>query len=114
MAWTNVANLKGPAGDPGTIAINAQTGTSYTLVAADSEVQVSNAAAIAVTIDPSVLSSGDRGLIRQTGAGQITVGVSSGTLIKGGPTAKTAQQGALLAWLLDGSTIYLDGECAAS
>lgn len=98
------------------IAKNVQTGTTYTLVSGDAwgEVQGDNASAITHTIDPSVLSPEDRGLIRQIGAGQITVVLSTGTPILGGPTAKTAQKGSALSWYYDGTDVYINGECAAS
>lgn len=59
--------------------INAQTGTTYTLVAGDNGkvIELNNAAAITLTCP--VLTSGFNVLIRQTGAGQVTVATSSTT-----------------------------------
>ena len=117
MAWTKTGNIKGPPASA-TIPANVQTGTSYTLVAGDAgkAVQMSNASANTVTLDASVFAVGSVGLIRQTGAGQTTVAAASGTtIIKGGPTLKTAQKGSMLSWRCDSSTlIYINGECAAS
>lgn len=59
--------------------INAQTGTTYTLVAGDNGkvIELNNASAITLTCP--VLTSGFNVLIRQTGAGQVTVATSSTT-----------------------------------
>lgn len=60
--------------------INAQTGTTYTLVAGDNGkvIELNNASAITLTCP--VLTTGFNVLIRQTGAGQVTVATSSTTL----------------------------------
>jgi hypothetical protein len=65
-----------------TIDFNAQTGTSYSLVASDQDklVTLSNAAAITLTVPPSVFSAGQLVNIQQIGAGQVTV-VSDGTTV---------------------------------
>jgi len=63
---------------------NAQTGTSYTLVAADAEnklVTLSNAAAITLTIPPSVFTTGQQINIAQIGAGQVTFAQGAGVTI---------------------------------
>lgn len=96
------------------LSANVQTG-NYTLVAGDSakEVQINSATAATVTVDPSVLTVGAYYLIRQAGAGQVTL---AGTgLTAGGPTLKSAQQGALLYVRCDSSSAaYAGGEVAAS
>ena len=58
-----------------TIGINAQTGTSYTLVATDQDklVTLSNANPITLTIPSGVFSAGQYVNIQQIGAGQVTV-----------------------------------------
>ena len=64
-------------------ALNAQTGTSYTLVAADASkvVTASNASAITITVPPSVYVAGDIITVLQTGAGQVTFSQGAGVTI---------------------------------
>lgn len=72
------------------LTFNAQTGTTYTLVASDAYklVSVSNASAITVTVPPSVFSAGDVIDVAQFGAGQITFAQGSGvTITSTGATA---------------------------
>jgi hypothetical protein len=66
-----------------TIDFNAQTGTSYTLVASDQDklVTLSNAAAITLTVPPSVFSAGQLINLQQIGAGQVTFAAGSGVTI---------------------------------
>ena len=68
---------------------NAQTGTPYTLVAADSGkvVTASNAGAITVTVPPSVYVAGDIVTVIQTGAGQVTFAEGAGVTINSTGTA---------------------------
>lgn len=69
--------------DDSTMAFNAQTGTTYTLVAADvgKWVTASNASAITVTVPPSVFSTGNIINLQQIGAGQVTFAQGSGVTI---------------------------------
>ena len=72
------------------LAFNAQTGTTYTLVAGDTGklVTASNASAITVTVPPSVYSAGEQIHIQQIGAGQVTFAQGSGvTITSTGATA---------------------------
>ncbi len=72
------------------LTLNAQTGTSYTLVAGDSGklVTMSNASAITLTLPPSVFAVGEQINIAQTGAGQVTFAQGSGvTIVSTGATA---------------------------
>jgi len=66
-----------------TIDFNAQTGTSYSLVASDQDklVTLSNAAAITLTVPPSVFSAGQLVNIQQIGAGQVTFAAGAGVTI---------------------------------
>jgi hypothetical protein len=66
-----------------TIDFNAQTGTSYSLVVSDQDklVTLSNAAAITLTVPPSVFSAGQLVNIQQIGAGQVTLAAGSGVTI---------------------------------
>ena len=100
----NVVGPTGPTGPTGTTgatgstgaagggiaAINAQTGTSYTLVAGDLNdlVTLSNASAITLTVPPSVYSANDVINIAQIGAGQVTFAQGAGvTITSTGATA---------------------------
>jgi len=79
--------------------INTQTGTSYTLVAADSGkiVELSNAGAIALTADPA-LPKGFACTIVQAAAGQVTIASSgSGSVVNRQSQFKTAGQNAMCA-----------------
>jgi hypothetical protein len=77
--------------DDSTLAFNAQTGTSYTLVAADAQnklVTASNASAITVTVPPSVFTTGNVINLQQIGVGQVTFAQGSGvTITSTGDTA---------------------------
>ena len=65
------------------LALNAQTGTTYTLVAADSGklVTTSNASAITVTVPPSVFSAGEQINIQSIGAGITSLAQGAGVTI---------------------------------
>ena len=62
---------------------NAQTGTSYTLVASDSSklVTASNAAAITITVPPAIFTAGEQINLQQIGAGQVTFAAGVGVTI---------------------------------
>lgn len=79
--------------------LNQQTGTTYTLVAADSGkiVELTNASAIALTADPA-LPAGWACTVVQGGAGQVTVAsTGSGTVVNRQSHTKTAGQNAMCA-----------------
>ena len=66
------------------LTLNAQTGTTYSLVVGDATyklVTCSNAAAITVTVPPSLFAIGDTINIQQIGAGQVTFAAGSGVTI---------------------------------
>jgi hypothetical protein len=69
--------------DDTTISFNAQTGTTYTLVAADlgKIVTLSNAGAITLTVPPSVFATGNIINIQQIGVGQVTLAQGAGVTI---------------------------------
>jgi len=76
--------------DDTTISFNAQTGTTYTLVAADlgKIVTLSNASGITLTVPPSVFSTGNIINIQQIGAGQVTLAQGAAvTITSTGATA---------------------------
>ena len=79
------------------VAINAQTGTSYTAVAGDvgKLITLSNAAAITFTVPPSVFAIGDQINIMQGtgGSGVVTITAGAGvTLQSNGTKLKTNGQ----------------------
>lgn len=73
------------------LAFNAQTGTTYTLVAADAEnklVTSSNAAAIVVTVPPSIFTTGQQINVASIGVGLTSFAQGSGvTITSTGATA---------------------------
>jgi len=76
--------------DDTTLAFNAQTGTTYTLVIGDlgKFVTASNASPITITVPPSVFSTGNVVNLQQTGAGQVTFAQGAGvTITSSGATA---------------------------
>jgi hypothetical protein len=62
---------------------DAETGTTYTLVAGNLNqlVTLNNASAITLTVPPSVFSAGDVINIAQIGAGQVTLAEGAGVTI---------------------------------
>lgn len=72
------------------LSLNAQTGTTYTLVAADSGklVTSSNAAAVVITIPPSVFAAGEQINVQSIGAGLTSFAQGAGvTITSTGATA---------------------------
>lgn len=70
--------------DDSTLAFNAQTGTTYTLVAADAAnklVTTSNASAITVTIPPSVFVAGNQINLQSIGVGLTSFVAGAGVTI---------------------------------
>ena len=82
---TGSTGASGATGASGTnlAGFNAQTGTTYTLVAGDKDkiVTASNASAITITVPPSVFSANDIINVQQIGAGQVTFAQGSGVTI---------------------------------
>jgi hypothetical protein len=71
---------------------DAETGTTYTLVAGNLNqlVTLNNASAITLTVPPSVFSAGDVINIAQIGAGQVTVSQGAGVTINSTGATATA------------------------
>ena len=65
------------------LTLNAQTGTTYTLVAADSGklVTSSNAAAIVITIPPSIFAAGEQINVQSIGVGLTSFAAGSGVTV---------------------------------
>ena len=99
--------------------VNAQTGTTYTLVLADADnvVTANNASAITLTVPPSVFSAGDRITVIQKGAGQVTFAQGAGVTINStGATATApklrAQYSAATIVAESASVFYIVGDIA--
>ena len=76
--------------DDTTLSFNAQTGTTYTLVASDSAklVTTSNASAVTVTIPPSVFTAGNQINVQSIGVGLTSFVAGAGvTITSTGATA---------------------------
>lgn len=102
-------------------AINAQTGTTYTLVAGDCGklVTMSNASAITLTLpqdSDATMPIGTYVDLYQLGAGQVTVAAGTGaTLRKNAATAKlNGQYASAFVQKISANTWRLGGELAAS
>ena len=70
--------------DDSTLAFNAQTGTTYTLVAADAAnklVTTSNASAVTVTVPPSVFAAGNVINVQSIGVGLTSFAAGAGVTI---------------------------------
>ena len=74
------------------LALNAQVGTSYTLVASDSSklVTSSNAASVIITVPPSIFAAGEQINVQSIGAGLTSFVAGSGVTITSTGAAPTA------------------------
>jgi hypothetical protein len=85
----STANTTANAAQPAALTLNAQTGTTYTLIASDATklVTLSNAGGITLTLPPSVFSTGQQINLAQLGAGQVTFAAGVGvTIVSTGAT----------------------------
>ena len=107
---TGATGATGAAGDWTTAqTLNAQTGTTYTVVNSDNGklVTLSNAAAISVTVNTSTaLSAGQRIDFAQIGAGQVTF-VASSVTINATPGLKARAQYSGMSLICTASNVYL-------
>jgi len=100
--------------------LNAQTGTTYTLVLTDAHkfVTLSNASAITLTVPPNssvAFETGDQVNLMQLGAGQVTVSPGAGVTIRSaGSKLKTSAQYAVATLLkIDTDTWVAVGSLSA-
>ena len=79
---------------PATQTINAQTGTTYTLVAPDAGkvVTATNASPVTVTVPASMFTTGQRVDVLQSGAGSVTLAAGAGMTLHGTPSLVTRAQ----------------------
>lgn len=96
------------------LTLNAQTGTTYTLVAADVNklVTLSNASAITVTIPNGVFTTGQEINLQQIGAGQVTFVSDGTTTFTGTGTKLRAQYSAATLVCTASNTFTLIGDLA--
>lgn len=98
-----------------TQAVNAQTGTSYTVLTSDTDklVTLDNAAAISVNVD--AIPIGETVYFMTLNAGQATFAVTSGAIQPDGATVKSARQYArIAAQRITSTLVSLYGSLAAS
>ena len=110
-----VAAINGLVIPPVNLTINAQTGTAYTLVAADANniVTMNNSAANTVTIPTGVLPVGCAVVIIQMGAGQTTVAPTSPDALYNASSAKTrARYSVVVLYHLASGVWLLSGDMA--
>ena len=96
------------------ITLNAQTGTTYTLVSTDvyKMVTLSNASAITVTVPNGVFTTGQYINLQQLGAGQVTVQSDGTTTITGTGTKLRTQYSAASLLCTGTNTFTLIGDIA--
>ena len=96
------------------LTINAQTGTTYTIVAGDLNklVTLNNASAITVTIPNGVFSTGQQINFQQIGAGQVTFASDGTTTFTGVGTKLRAQYSAATLICTGTNTFTLIGDIA--
>ena len=83
----SVNDITGTLNLLGNVIVNAQTGTTYTLVAGDAAemVSLSNASAITLTVPPNssvAFPTGTQIILYQAGAGQVTVAAGAGVTLR--------------------------------
>jgi hypothetical protein len=107
------------AAQPAALTINTQTGTTYTLISSDATklVTLSNAAAITLTLPPSIFTTGQQINLAQLGAGQVTFAAGVGvTIVSTGATAAapkiSKQYGAATAICTASNTFLVVGSLA--
>lgn len=108
IAWSTPTTLA--------LTINAQTGTTYTLVSGDLNklVTLNNASAITLTVPNGVFSTGQQINLQQIGAGQVTVASDGTTTITSTPGLKLRDQYSAATLICTGTnTFTLVGDLSA-
>lgn len=97
-------------GIAGSVTINGQSGTTYTLVSTDADsklVQCSNSSAVTVTIPASTFTAGAIINVAQTGTGQVTIAAGSGVTANATPGLKLRARYSVASILCLGSDSFL-------
>jgi len=96
------------------LVLNAQTGTTYTLVSGDVNklVTLNNASAVTLTIPSATFTTGQQINIQQTGAGQVTVQGDGTSTVTGTGTKLRAQYSAATIVCTGTNTFTLIGDIA--
>ena len=97
--------------------INAQTGTTYTLVASDAGklVTLTNSAAITLEVPASTFTAGQRVDVLVLGAGMVTATAGSGLTLNGTPTlVSRAQWSAFTVLFTSATTAVVVGDLASA
>ena len=97
------------------VTFNAQTGTSYSLVATDANnklVTLSNSATVTVTVPNGVFTTGQQINLQQIGAGQVTIQSDGTTVITGTGTKTRAQYSAATLVCTSSNNFTLIGDIA--
>lgn len=97
LAAADVNDITGTVNSLGNVVVNAQTGTTYTLVLTDSTkiVSCSNAAAITLTVPTNASVAfpvGTQIIVYQAGAGQVTISGAGVTFRSNGTKLKLTGQ----------------------
>lgn len=98
------------------LTLNAQTGTTYTLLSTDVNkfVRLSNAAAVTVTVPNGIFTTGQQVHLQATGAGQVTVASDGTTTITSTPGLKLRTQYSAATLICTGTnTFTLLGDLSA-
>lgn len=108
----SVNDITGTVNMLGNVIINAQTGTTYTLVAGDAAelVSLSNASAITLTVPTNAsvaFPTGTQIILYQAGAGQVTVGGAGVTIRSQGNKLKLTGQYALASLIKIGTNEWI-------
>ncbi len=116
---TQPADLASAIATAQTVAINAQTGTTYTLVLGDASkaVECSNASAITLTVPPNASVAFPTGTVievLQVAAGQVTLAPGSGVTLNNANGLKTSKQWSAVTLRKRDTNVWLvAGDCAS-
>jgi hypothetical protein len=91
------------------LGLNAQSGTTYTLVASDLNkiITTSNASAVTITVPSGVFSAGDQIHIAQLGDGQVTIADNGTSVVNAANGKKLAQKFSVATVICTASNTFL-------
>jgi hypothetical protein len=98
------------------LTINTQSGTTYTLVATDSDskmVQFTSSSSVTVTVPPAIFTAGQQVNLTRYGTGSVTVQGGAGVTVNSSPSlVLRAQYSAATLVCIDSTTFVLYGDLA--